>query len=41
MWKIAWGIVLGLILWHALPLIIGLVAVLVGTAIRLLHAGVQ
>lgn len=28
MWKIAWGIVLGLILWHCLPFIVMLVLAL-------------
>lgn len=35
MWKIAWGIVLGLLLWHTLPLI---VALLFGLLAGTLHA---
>jgi len=30
MWKIAWGIVLGMILWHCLPLIMVIIAALMG-----------
>jgi len=30
MWKIAWGIVLGLILWHTLPFIVVVIAALMG-----------
>lgn len=30
MWKIAWGIVLGLLLWHCLPFIMALIAIFVG-----------
>jgi hypothetical protein len=39
MWKIALGVVLGLLLWHALPLIVGLIAVLVRIIFTLLHGG--
>lgn len=34
MWKIAWGIVLGLILWHCLPVILILPLVLLERMFR-------
>lgn len=34
MWKIAWGVVLGLILWHCLPVILGVVLLLINAALR-------
>jgi hypothetical protein len=34
MWKIAWGIVLGLILWHCLPVILALFLILAGVPLK-------